>query len=186
MSERVRLARVTGGLDAPRGLDVKHRVRVPSSWLDEGASLEFELPRNLACAKCDGGGCDLCGRSGAVTLRTRSELPEIVQITLPRRGDSAQLLASGRGVMLRIPERGGLPPEDGMPRGHLMLSVIAGDVCDEGVSRVDALAAGSVALAPSIGPSPAVPSGRRLVWIVAILVVLWIAALIVARVTGLG
>lgn len=160
---------------------------MPATWLDEGASIEFELPRNLTCAKCDGGGCDGCGRSGAVTLRTRDELPEIVQVTLPKRGDSAELTGSGRGVMLRIPERGGLPDTEGMLRGHLMLTVLAGGTRDAAVSRVEPARVLEQARAASLRPpgAPELPR-NRLVLIVAILVVLWIVGLIVLRVTGRG
>jgi hypothetical protein len=186
---RLNLGRVTGGLDVSRGPDVTHRVRVPSSWLDEGAIVEIELPRNLACAKCDGGGCDACERAGAITLRGREEPPEIVRVTLPKRGDSAELTASGRGVVLRIPERGGLSDRDGSVRGLLMLTVIAGDRLDPGVVRLEApqlldvAPPGKVAVrAKSVRPAAARPN--RVVSVVAVLVALWIIGLIVLRTSG--
>jgi hypothetical protein len=189
LSKRVRLARVTGGLDLPRGPDAKHRIRVLSRWLDEGAVIELELPRNLACAKCDGGGCDACGRSGAVTLRGRDEPPEIVQVTLPRRGDSAELAGSGRGVVLRVPERGGLANDDGLARGNLMLTVLVAAKEDPGVVRIEraALVEPEAKRAAVVRP-PARPEARksRVVLVVAILVVLWILGLIFLRVTGRG
>jgi hypothetical protein len=132
------LARVTTRtLDVPRGPDVVHRIRVPRAWLESGELIEFELPRNLSCAACDGGGCDLCERSGAITLRGRQELPEILQVTLPAR--KAEENGEARGVVIRIPEQGGLPPEHGevLPRGLLLLRVEFADVADPGVSRVE-------------------------------------------------
>ena len=70
------LARVTARThDEPRGPDVEHRIRVPRAWLDAGLAVEFELPRNLCCAACKGGGCDVCQRSGAISLRGGQELP---------------------------------------------------------------------------------------------------------------
>jgi hypothetical protein len=186
---RVRLGRVTGGLDQPRGPDVAHRVRVPSSWLDDGATIELALPRNLACASCEGGGCDACARAGAVTLRGRDEPAEIVRVTLPKRGDSAELTASGRGVVLRIPERGGVSRHDGSVRGLLMLSVLTGDQADPGLVRIDATHASEPETETeltrdrgSLRPDAARPG--RAVWVVAVLITLWILGLIALRVSG--
>ncbi len=131
------LAKVTTRtLNVPRGPDVLHRIRVPGAWLESGEVVEFELPRNLTCAACDGGGCDACERAGAITLRGRQELPEILTVTLPMRKPDAD--SEARGVMIRIPEQGGLPPEHGevLPRGLLLLRVEPAEVADPGVSRV--------------------------------------------------
>src|SRR5688500_4767935 len=102
------LGRVTGGgTNTPRGPDVSHRIRVPGAWLGEGVLIEVELPRHLRCAACDGGGCDTCERSGALTVRGRGEPAEIVEVRLPQRGpDSA---TDSRPLVIRIPEFGGLP-----------------------------------------------------------------------------
>jgi hypothetical protein len=90
---------------------------VPRVWLERGETVEFELPRHLTCAACDGGGCDVCQRSGAVTLRGRHELGESVEVSLPRG-------ARDEAFLIRIPERGGLPPEGStLPRGHLLLRI---------------------------------------------------------------
>ena len=131
------LARVTTRtLDVPRGPDVVHRIRVPRAWLEAGAVVEFELPRNLACAACEGGGCDICERAGAITLRGRAELPELLRVTLPARPRESN--GEVRGVVIRIPEQGGLPPEHGevLPRGLLLLRVELAEAPDPGVSRV--------------------------------------------------
>ena len=136
------LARVTPRtLDVPRGPDVVHRIRVPRAWLESGEVVELELPRNLSCAACDGGGCDQCQRAGAVSLRGRKELPEILLVTLPARKPDAE--GGTRGVVIRIPEQGGLPSaeDERLPRGFLLLRVEPADVADPGVSRVTALAA---------------------------------------------
>jgi hypothetical protein len=131
------LARLTTQpLDAPRGPDVAHRIRVPQAWLESGALIEFELPRTLACAACDGGGCDLCQRAGAVTLRGREELPELLQVTLPARLPEPN--AGARSVVIRIPERGGLPAEHEplLPRGLLLLRVDLAESADPGLTRI--------------------------------------------------
>jgi hypothetical protein len=113
-----------------------HRIRVPQAWLEAGEVVEFELPRNLSCAACEGGGCDSCERSGAITLRGRQELPEFLQVTLPVRLPEAN--GEARGVVIRIPEQGGLPPEHGgvVPRGLLLLRVELAETADPGVTRV--------------------------------------------------
>ena len=115
-------------LVGPRGPDATLRVSVPPSWLAESAWIELDLPRMLACAACSGGGCDLCGRSGAVATRGRKELPEIVELRLP---------TSERGATVRLPARGGLP-ESGdltLPRGMLLLTITPGEAATEGVRR---------------------------------------------------
>jgi len=122
-------------MDVPRGPDVVHRIRVPRAWLESGEVVEFELPRNLACAACDGGGCDSCERAGAITLRGRNELPELLQVTLPAR--SQDEVSDGRGVVIRIPEQGGLPAEGvPLPRGLLLLRVEPAEVADAGITLV--------------------------------------------------
>lgn len=132
------LGRVTGSMDGPRGPDALHKISVEAGWLEEGATIEFELPRNLACAGCDGGGCSLCGYSGAVSVRGRKEPGEVVQVTLPRAAQPAGAPPSSgkRGVVIRLPEHGGLPEDLSLPRGHLMLSVKVGEP-SPGVSLVE-------------------------------------------------
>jgi hypothetical protein len=104
----------------PRGPDGKLTIEVPSAWLADERWIELDLPRTLVCARCDGGGCDGCGRSGAVDTRGRKELGEIVEVKLP---------ASERGAVLRLPKRGGLPlsAEDALDRGLLLLTVVPGN-----------------------------------------------------------
>lgn len=148
-----------------------HRIRVPRAWLEAGDVVEFEVPRNLSCATCDGGGCDQCERAGAITLRGRNELPEILSVTLPMRKSDAN---DSRGVVIRIPEQGGLPPEDGelLPRGLLLLRVEPAEVADPGVSRV---------LPPEAPLSKRVALSLRVqqqkpVWVVTALVVIAVLA----------
>jgi len=183
------LARVTTRtLDVPRGPDVVHRIRVPRAWLESGAVIELELPRNLSCAACDGGGCDQCERSGAITLRGREELPEILHVTLPARPPEAD--GGTRGVVLRIPEQGGLPPvaDELLPRGLLLLRVEPADVADPGVSRIVPPAPAKSLRAPlslaSLKPSP--NQARVLVLVLAIALFVGLALLAFRRHRGLG
>jgi hypothetical protein len=130
------LAKVTTRtLNVPRGPDVIHRIRVPRTWLETGeVVVEFELPRNVTCAACDGGGCDACERSGAITLRGRQDLAEILSVTLPVSKPDRKLSS----LVIRIPEQGGLARENGesLPRGLLLLRVEPAEVADPGVFRV--------------------------------------------------
>jgi len=167
------LAKVTTRtLDVPRGPDVTHRIRVPGKWLESGEVVEFELPRNLSCAACEGGGCDACERAGAITLRGRQEPPEVLTVTLPKRKPGAD--GDPPNLVIRIPEQGGLPPDNGefMPRGLLLLRVEAAAVADPGVSRV---AASTRPLSERVMHSlriPASPGGRRRLLAVAAFIVL--------------
>lgn len=179
---RVQLGRVTGNLEVPRGPDVTHKVRVKPEWLEVGATIEFELPRNLSCAACKGGGCDKCDRSGAITLRDRSEPGELVTVTLPRHTHDMESTASGRGIVVRIPERGGLPDSPKKPRGLLLLSVSPAVVAD--VNLVETPAPPEVV--PSKHPTMAPARGRvdPVVITLTILVVLLLAYLAWLRFSG--
>jgi hypothetical protein len=167
-------------LDAERGPDVLHRVRVAAEWLTNGEAIELRLPRHLTCAVCEGGGCDICDRSGAITLRGRDEAPEMVRVTLPQRG------AHDPPVLLRIPEFGGLAPMgSSLSRGALLLKVVAASATDSGVRRVeDSDLPTAVSEAPS--PRSGVRRRSRSVSMVAVAVVLLIVVLILLRVLGIA
>lgn len=115
-------------LTGPRGPDGRHEIVVPGGWLTEGAWVEIPLPRLLSCALCDGGGCDRCDRSGAVTTRPRKTPTEVVEVQLP----------SGGPAILRLPRRGGLPApeEEALGRGVLLLAVRVGAEPSEGLRRL--------------------------------------------------
>lgn len=125
------LARVVHdeALTGPRGPDGRHEIVVPGGWLKEGAWIEVPLPRLLNCAACDGGGCDRCDRSGAVTTRPRKSPDEVVEIQLPCTGPA----------ILRLPRRGGLPSsaEEGLGRGVLLLAVRIGAAPSEGLRKLE-------------------------------------------------
>jgi len=187
------LARVKSrAVEGPRGPDVLHRVKVRREWLVVGEVVELELPRNLACAACGGGGCDACGRSGAITLRQRDEPAEVVEVTLPSRPDDD--LPDSRGITLRIPEQGGLPPPNSdLPRGVLLLTVVPSAESDPNIKplrgvpskRPPAVVVDSEDGPTQLAPSVAKPRLTALV-IVAIAVLLWILLLIWLRLAGRG
>lgn len=132
------LGRITTSTERARGPDVQMTVAIPEAWIASGATIEIELPRNLACAACGGGGCDACERAGAVSLRGRKEPGETVEITLPSLGtDDDVAAASARVVVMRIPDRGGhAVPGLELPRGNLLLSVRPGPEVPRGVTRL--------------------------------------------------
>jgi hypothetical protein len=176
MSGKV-LARVVAPMDRPRGPDAQLEVTVPDGFLAEGATLEIEVPRNLACAACAGGGCDACQRAGAVSVRGRKDPSESVEVTLPKKAHGAHGASTPRAVVLRIPERGGVALADsGLPRGNLLLTIRSGDPLSSGVVRLPG---------PSMPPPPVTPElvrvegeardGARVVWL---FVVAALAALI--------
>ncbi len=182
------LGRVTGAIDVPRGPDALYRVHVPSAWLEEGATIELELPRNLTCSACQGGGCDACDRAGAVTIRDRKDPAETVRVTLPQPAESSSPPSSGkRGLVVRIPERGGHPPGDSnLPRGNLMLVVLEGEEAGPGIRRIEPELPLVIPVAP-LQPERAPRSGRRrgvMIGIIALIV--WILFLLWLRVTGRG
>ena len=180
------LGKVTGEIAVRRGPDALHKIKVPQDWLEQGATIEFELPRNLTCAKCDGGGCDACERSGAVSTRGRKEIPETIQVTLPREDPSDAPPSSGkRGLMVRIPEHGGLPAEDEvLPRGILLLSVRVGSPEEAKVDRIRlSVPVEAPPTPPPPAPAPQAPLGiPTWAWVVAAIVaVLWAIIILTSR-----
>lgn len=188
------LARVTSrAVEGPRGPDVVHRIRVQRAWLSGGEVVELELPRNLACAGCGGGGCDVCGRSGAITMRQKHEPAEMVEVTLPAR--AADELPDSRGITLRIPEQGGLPAAGtDLPRGVLLLTVVPSQQSDPSVRRLSGRPSKPPASIVESDETPTIVGeseldGRRpspALIIVAVAVVLWILLLIWLRLSGQG
>jgi len=69
-------------LDEGTGARGRVRLEVPAAWLDEGCRIEILVPRRVPCARCDGGGCDACGKSG-VLRAPDAEAQRRLEITLP-------------------------------------------------------------------------------------------------------
>lgn len=112
--------------DADPGPRARLRLDVPETWLTEGAELELTVPSLLACARCDGGGCDGCARSGAV--RAPEDAAErTLRAHLPS-------LAGTPGVALRITH----PFGPNHPLAQLHLELRGAAVASAGVRRVDA------------------------------------------------
>jgi hypothetical protein len=172
---------------------VLHRVKVLRDWLSVGEVIELELPRNLACAACGGGGCDRCGRSGAITLRKRDEPAEVVEVTLPARSNDE--LPDSRGITLRIPEQGGLPEHGSdLPRGLLLLTVVPSHEPDPTIKlvrgvpskRPPAAVVDSDEMAAALQPAEAERRLSPALIIVIVAVLLWILLLLWLRLSGQG
>ncbi|HEY8946372.1 MAG TPA: hypothetical protein VIM73_19105 [Polyangiaceae bacterium] len=147
----------TGTYETVRGPDVTHRITVARAWLIAGELVEFELPRNLTCASCEGGGCDRCKRQGAITLRPRGVAAETVQLTLPKRTEEE--LREQPSFVLRVPGHGGKERVDrGETRGLLLLRIVVGDRSDPGVRRIESTSVAEVE-PPMDAPRPTA-SGR--------------------------
>lgn len=90
------------------------------------------MPRSLPCARCDGGGCDRCGRAGAIRLRPADVPAEPLLVSLP---DPSHLTPeqNAKTLVLRIPDVGGQAEVDDLPRGMLMLHVLEAEEPDTSV-----------------------------------------------------
>jgi hypothetical protein len=74
----------TQSLDESDGPAARLEIDIPRHWLDEGGELEIAAPRRLTCARCDGGGCDACERSGALNAPDDADRRKIA-IHLPQK-----------------------------------------------------------------------------------------------------
>jgi hypothetical protein len=177
---------------------VKLSLRIRPDWLTNGSTIEFDLPRHLVCARCDGGGCDVCGGSGAITVRGREEPIEIVRVTLPMRGEldaapesglaSSGPTSVGRGVAIRIPEYGGLADDPALGRGFLILSLLLAETPDPTVRLMEPTDPGlTLPRPPKVPTIPGAGGASRApVWIAVGLVSLWVIFLALARLLGWG
>ena len=119
------LGKVTGH-EHSGGPDVLLDVVVPCDWLRDARTIEVDLPRHLSCAACSGAGCDTCDQSGAITVRGKSELAEVLRVTLPKQDlGTDDVPVSPRSLILKVPGYGGLPngSADALARGRLLLRI---------------------------------------------------------------
>ncbi|HZF49589.1 MAG TPA: hypothetical protein VE093_13110 [Polyangiaceae bacterium] len=109
-------------LDASAGARGRLRVEVPAAWMNEGSAIEVAVPARILCDRCDGGGCDGCGRSGA--LRAPDDpRGRAVRLQVPA--------GSGGGVAVRIVR----PFGDEAAIEQLIVEVRAGASPSPGVVR---------------------------------------------------
>jgi hypothetical protein len=75
-------------LDRAEGARGRLVVEVPDAWLAGGDTIEVVVPPRVACARCDGGGCDACGRSGALRL-PEDEAARTLRLSLPTTAEAS-------------------------------------------------------------------------------------------------
>lgn len=63
------------------------KMSVELSEGDRGEAVTLILPRRVVCARCDGGGCDSCGRSGAIRLDD-DDAARTTHFVVPSGGDA--------------------------------------------------------------------------------------------------
>lgn len=87
MSEKETLGRLVDpeALDRATGPRGRLEVEVPAEVLAGGSQIELAVPARIVCARCEGGGCDGCGRSGALKAPEDPEARRI-RLTLPAGG----------------------------------------------------------------------------------------------------
>lgn len=85
-------------LDASAGPRAYACVVLPSEWLERGCEFEISVKARLLCARCEGGGCESCHRSGA--LRAPDDPAQrTLRLQLPKRPAGN----AGTGLALRVP-----------------------------------------------------------------------------------
>lgn len=145
-------------LDSSEGAQGRLKITVPAAWLADGAELSVAAPKLVSCARCDGGGCDSCGRSGALSGPRKPELRNL-RLTLPS-SDSAVLLR-----LVRPFEQGEID--------QLLVQVRTGEEPSKGVSRVEPVVVPEAA--PMVIPETMPPWGK--IALVAAAIIAVIAAL---------
>ena len=100
-------------LDALTGSHGRMSTTISASEL--GSPIAIVVPSRLVCARCDGGGCDSCGRSGAIRLDL-SEAERTTHVVLPAEARDAMRIRLVKPVegleQLTLEVR--LKPETGM------------------------------------------------------------------------
>lgn len=113
-------------LDASSGARGLFRVRVPASWAAAGSQIALTVPARVECARCEGGGCDGCGKSGALRAPPDPSA-RALRVEIPK--------GSTGGVALRLAHPFGEDAEI----EQLIIEVRCGEAPSEGVSRIAAL-----------------------------------------------
>lgn len=126
-------------LEASTGPRGRLAITVPAAWLGDACVLDLTAPARLTCARCDGGGCDGCGKSGVVRAPVEVEAREL-HATLP--GGTAG------GVAMRLAQ----PFGAGCAIEQLILEVRAGDAPTAGVTRRSPPAPVAEPAAPTLLP----------------------------------
>ena len=120
------LGKVASDCEVLSGPEAILDIVIDRRWLSDECTIDVDLPRHLGCAACEGAGCKICGQSGAITVRDRSEPPEVLRLTLPRQTlDPRRVSDCKRALLFRVQGRGGLPNDGAgkVQRGRLLLRI---------------------------------------------------------------
>lgn len=127
-------------LDASTGPRARARIEVPAAWLVDPCEIDVTLPRRLACARCDGGGCDGCGKSGALRAPDAVEARTVRVHLAPCEGDLALRLTNPFGGDAAI--------------AQIILEIARGESASPGVTR-------RAVIAPKLAAKVASKAARR-------------------------
>lgn len=134
------------------GARARMRVGAPADWA--GNEVMVEVAARLCCASCEGGGCDRCGRSGAIRW---GDAPRTLCVHLPER--------LGDGVAVRL-----FDPFGDASLGELVVEVVVAEHASPTLTRI----------APTLSVSAGPTMPARTTWMVvlaaaiAIVVLLWL------------
>jgi hypothetical protein len=134
------LARVIDkdAIEGASGPSASTSVRVPRAWLARGDVIELVVPARLACARCEGGGCDRCNRSGALRIEG-DEAARRIRVGLPKRSEDG-------AFSIRLLQ----PLGDGVKLDVLVLEIVASDAPSENCARVETTEARTRSLRPVV------------------------------------
>lgn len=79
----------SSALDACGRSRGRHTIEVPKAWV--GAEIMVAIPSRVVCARCDGGGCDGCGRRGGHRIEGDVSARSL-RVKLPHSIDNAVVL----------------------------------------------------------------------------------------------
>ncbi len=112
-------------LDSATGKAGRATIRVPAAWLAQGDTIDFVVPALLSCARCEGGGCDRCDRSGGLRL-DGDETARRVRLVLPKRTDPGTFVVR---LVRPLDDKGGLE--------QLVVEIGTSEVATAGCTRVE-------------------------------------------------
>jgi hypothetical protein len=116
-------------------------IDVPAAWLESAVELVVTAPARIVCARCDGGGCDGCGRSGALRGPVEAAA-RTLSVHLPE--------GAGDGAVLRIVR----PFGAAAPIEQILVEVRPAAGASVGVARIDPAAALACAPRSSLRAGP--------------------------------
>ena len=139
----VDLARVLDkeALASATGKAGRTSLRVPAAWLAHGDTIELVVPAMLQCARCDGGGCDACERSGGLRLDGDAATRR-VRLVLPKRTDES-------AFVVRLVQ----PLGDVVALDQLEVQIAVGELATAGCTRIETAAPATRNNAPAGAPA---------------------------------